>query len=95
MMQFPNVQRIAQEEIDKVIGGGRLPTFEERDVLPYLTAIVKEILRYVAKFCPLHYADFLHSRRWRNVTPLGKLVGSITATGSYLINVSRKPSLTE
>jgi cytochrome P450 len=46
MILFPDAQRKAQEEIDRVIGGDRLPTFDDRDNLPYINAIVKEILRW-------------------------------------------------
>lgn len=32
----PEVQRKAQAEIDTVVGHGRLPTFADRDSLPYI-----------------------------------------------------------
>jgi cytochrome P450 len=40
------VQRKAQAEIDAVIGNGRLPTFTDRPDLPYVDAIVTEVLRW-------------------------------------------------
>jgi cytochrome P450 len=40
----PGVQKIAQKELDTVLGG-RSPTFEDEPNLPYCHAIVKEILR--------------------------------------------------
>ncbi|KAI5123170.1 hypothetical protein M0805_000871 [Coniferiporia weirii] len=46
MAIFPDVQRKAQEEIDRVIGTDRLPSFEDRPNLPYIDAIVKEVLRW-------------------------------------------------
>ncbi|KAL0930685.1 O-methylsterigmatocystin oxidoreductase [Colletotrichum truncatum] len=46
MVQFPKVQRKAQEEIDRVIGTDRLPTFDDRENLPYVNALVKEALRW-------------------------------------------------
>jgi cytochrome P450 len=46
MVLFPDVQRKAQEEIDRVIGTGRLPNFADRDHLPYLSAMYKELLRW-------------------------------------------------
>nr|BAL05107.1 cytochrome P450 [Phanerodontia chrysosporium] len=49
MMTHPDVQRTAQEHIDRVTGGDRLPTIEDRDALPYVTAIIKEALRW----CPV------------------------------------------
>ncbi len=46
MTVFPDVQRKAQEEIDRVIGANRLPTAQDRENLPYINAIVKEVLRW-------------------------------------------------
>lgn len=46
MLQFPEVQRKAQEEIDRVIGTTRLPTIEDRENLPYIDALVKEAHRW-------------------------------------------------
>lgn len=46
MLKFPDVQRKAQEEIDGVIGNGRLPQHEDRERLPYVDAVVKEALRW-------------------------------------------------
>ncbi|KAL2813599.1 cytochrome P450 [Aspergillus granulosus] len=46
MLLFPDVQRKAQEEIDRVIGTGRLPTLNDRENLPYINALVKETLRW-------------------------------------------------
>ncbi|KAK2735942.1 hypothetical protein FQN55_001906 [Onygenales sp. PD_40] len=46
MVMFPDVQRKAQEEIDRVVGTDRLPSFEDRDKLPYINALVKEALRW-------------------------------------------------
>ena len=46
MCLFPAVQGVAREELDRVIGTERLPTFEDRPNLPYLNALVKEVLRW-------------------------------------------------
>ncbi|KAG2008247.1 cytochrome P450, variant 2 [Coprinopsis cinerea AmutBmut pab1-1] len=46
MAQFPEVQKKAQAEIDAVVGDKRLPTFEDRDQLPYVNALVKELIRW-------------------------------------------------
>jgi cytochrome P450 len=46
MMVFPDVQKKAQEELDRVIGGGRLPTSADKGTLPYIDAIVKETHRW-------------------------------------------------
>ena len=46
MILFPDVQRKAQEEVDRVVGQNRLPNFQDRESLPYINAIVKETLRW-------------------------------------------------
>lgn len=46
MTQYPDILLRAQKEIDDVVGKDRLPTFEDQESLPYLAAIVKEIVRY-------------------------------------------------
>ncbi|KAI0312135.1 cytochrome P450 [Amylostereum chailletii] len=48
MTLYPDVQRRAQQELDDVIGRDRLPTFEDREQLPYINCIVKETLRWKA-----------------------------------------------
>lgn len=46
MTMYPEVQKKAQEEIDRVVGHIRLPTFEDRVDLPYIDCIIKETLRW-------------------------------------------------
>ncbi|KAF8513930.1 cytochrome P450 [Hysterangium stoloniferum] len=46
MVCYPEVQRKAQEELDKVIGAHRLPDFGDRESLPYIELIVKELYRW-------------------------------------------------
>lgn len=46
MAVYPEVQRKAQEEIDQVIGNGRLPNLNDKDVLPYVSALVMEATRW-------------------------------------------------
>ncbi|KAJ8700831.1 hypothetical protein PTI98_003818 [Pleurotus ostreatus] len=46
MILYPECQKRAQEEIDRVIGSERLPEFEDKDSLPYTTALVHEVLRW-------------------------------------------------
>lgn len=45
-MTNPDVLKKAQQEIDGVIGHGQLPDFDDEHSLPYITAIVKEALRW-------------------------------------------------
>ncbi|KAG8948181.1 hypothetical protein FRC04_009980 [Tulasnella sp. 424] len=46
MTLFPSAQKKAQDEIDRVVGSGRFPTFEDQSDLPFLHALVLEILRW-------------------------------------------------
>lgn len=46
MVQEPHVQKRAHEELDTVIGRDRFPSFEDKDDLPYINALCKEVLRW-------------------------------------------------
>jgi len=42
----PDIQRRAREQINSVVGMGRLPIFEDRDSLPLIDAILRETIRW-------------------------------------------------
>ncbi|KAF9463431.1 cytochrome P450 [Collybia nuda] len=46
MTLYPDVLKKAQAEIDAMVGNDRLPTFSDRDELPYVNALVKEVHRW-------------------------------------------------
>lgn len=53
MIHFPRVQRLAQGEIDALLGSvsttsgsRRLPTLEDREKLPYVKNVVSELMRW-------------------------------------------------
>ncbi|KZT69366.1 cytochrome P450 [Daedalea quercina L-15889] len=46
MVVHPEVCRKAQAEIDRVIGSARLPTFADRDSLPYVECVLRETFRW-------------------------------------------------
>ncbi|KAI0796112.1 cytochrome P450 [Abortiporus biennis] len=46
MVHNPQVQKRAQAEIDRVVGNQRLPDFNDRDSMPYITAMVNEVVRW-------------------------------------------------
>ncbi|KAJ7489127.1 cytochrome P450 [Mycena latifolia] len=46
MLANPEAQKKAQAEIDSVTGQKYLPVFEDRDSMPYVSALVKEVLRW-------------------------------------------------
>ncbi|KAF7354037.1 Cytochrome P450 [Mycena venus] len=66
MSLYPDVQRAAQDELDRVIGTDRLPDLSDRAQLPYVNALCKEILRWhVATPISIPHRtreDFIYSR---------------------------------
>ena len=46
MMLYPDIQKRVQKELDSVTGRERLPTFEDRPMLPLVDAVCKEVLRW-------------------------------------------------
>jgi cytochrome P450 len=56
MLMNPDAQDKAQEEIDRVIGTDRLPTFDDEPKLPFVSALSKEVFRWqqVAPFAIPH-----------------------------------------
>lgn len=46
MILFPESQKKAQAEIDATIGIDRLPTYTDRESLPFVEAVIKEVLRW-------------------------------------------------
>jgi cytochrome P450 len=52
MSTHPDIQKQAQDEIDHIVGRDRLLTIDDQKALPYVTALLKEILRW-APVAPL------------------------------------------
>ncbi|KAH7929265.1 cytochrome P450 [Leucogyrophana mollusca] len=46
MMQNPEVQKRAHAEVDAVVGNTRLPSFSDRQSLPYVEALIRETRRW-------------------------------------------------
>ena len=46
MVLYPGTMRKAQAEIDRTVGRDRLPTFADEANLPYVRALVKELMRW-------------------------------------------------
>ncbi|KUI61213.1 Fumitremorgin C synthase [Cytospora mali] len=42
----PGKMKIAQEELDRVVGRDRIPSLEDRKDLPYMSAVIEEVLRW-------------------------------------------------
>lgn len=47
---YPDVQRKAQEELDRVVGPNRLPEYDDLDNLAYIRAIAMETMRWMPVF---------------------------------------------
>ncbi|KAJ7146919.1 cytochrome P450 [Mycena epipterygia] len=58
MLANPDAQEKAQIEIDTVIGPGQLPNFNDEQSLPYVSALVKEVLRW-KPLAPIGLPHFL------------------------------------
>jgi cytochrome P450 len=54
MLLFPEAQQAAQEELDAVVGHGRLPEMGDKESLPYITALKMEALRYDTPISEVH-----------------------------------------
>ncbi|KAI3620918.1 cytochrome p450 [Moniliophthora roreri] len=46
MEMYPEVQKRAQADIDKLTAGSRLPTPDDEEALPYVVALIKEVIRW-------------------------------------------------
>ena len=71
MVCYPEVQKKAQAELDKVVDG-RLPEHSDLSSLPYLSALVKEVYRYAAVCTEYSLLPVNLVSRWQPVTPLGR-----------------------
>ena len=79
----PEVQARAQKEIDAVLGGNRLPLYEDEERLPYIAAILREVLRYVRCLLLILANQCKAPRcRWQPSTPLG------TSTSRYHVDLA-------
>ncbi|GAB7330838.1 hypothetical protein MBLNU13_g02377t1 [Cladosporium sp. NU13] len=63
MVAYPNVQRKAQAEIDRVVGEDRSPTWEDYAALPYVAQCVKEAMRW-RPVTPLAFPHALAQDDW-------------------------------
>ncbi|KAF8149693.1 cytochrome P450 [Mycena galopus ATCC 62051] len=75
MLLHPDIQKKAQLEIDSVVGRDRLPTFDDRPSLPYITALLKEVLRWkpVAPLAAPHFVAVEDEYRGYRI-PAGSIV---------------------
>lgn len=70
---FPETQTAVQQELDRVLGRGRLPEIEDQPALPQVMAMVYEVLRCALTF--YHVTGQCSVRRWPSwtcVAPIGQ-----------------------
>ncbi|KAF4601249.1 hypothetical protein EYR38_005901 [Pleurotus pulmonarius] len=73
MALHPEVASKAQQEIEAVVGTNRLPTFADREHLPYVSALTKEVLRWnsVVPLGPyiIHLVHMHRAKRYLTAVP--------------------------
>jgi cytochrome P450 len=69
MLKYPEIQRKAQAEVDSIVGSDRLPDFSDRENMPYLTAVLKEVVRCVQ----LHQYKFAELNWWTSWNPIAPM----------------------
>ncbi|CAE6436388.1 unnamed protein product [Rhizoctonia solani] len=59
LVLHPDITKKAQEEIDRVVGPNRLPAVHDRGSLPYVEAVLQEVMRYypVVPLCIPHSTE--------------------------------------
>ncbi|KAJ3552786.1 hypothetical protein NM688_g3970 [Phlebia brevispora] len=94
MVLYPDVMRRAQAELDAVVGRERLPTLADEDSLPYVAAIVRELLR-MWPVAPLGLPKATSEDDWYNGYFIPKKLVRIQARlslqtyGKYTSSISR------
>ncbi len=84
MAIHPDIQRRAQNEIDTIIGTHRLPEFEDRPSLPYVEALLRELMRWKPPL-PLgvFYATTEDDTYYGYFIPKGNMQSCLRETPSY------------
>ena len=91
MALYPEAQKKAQAEIDAVVGSTRLPDFEDRPSLPYINAVVKEVLRW---HLVLPIGEVLSSSRFLSSLLVPKpCLTSLLTTMNMMVTIFQKEQL--
>ena len=87
MIANPEAMKKAQEELDRVVGKGELPDFSHKDSLPYIDALVKEVIRWSP---PLPFSSL--SRAMQDDVYRGYFIPRGTTVIQNIWAVSRDPN---
>ncbi|KAJ7483546.1 cytochrome P450 [Mycena latifolia] len=81
MLANPDAQAKAQAELDSVIGPGHLPDFTDEPALPYVSAVVKEVLRWqpVGPIAIPHYLSVEDEYRGYRIPARSIVIGNAWA----------------
>ena len=86
MTLYPDVQKKAQQEIDAVVGTDRLPSFDDRHNLPYVCALVSEVMRWqpIVPMGKCTYSAPATASFFNCYPAFRRLDGDITVAGYHL-----------
>ncbi|KAJ7644909.1 cytochrome P450 [Roridomyces roridus] len=81
MLASPESQKKAQAEIDAAIGHGCLPDFDDQEAMPYVSALVKEVMRWgpVAPFGAPHLVAVEDEYRGYRIPANSTVIGNVWA----------------
>ncbi|XP_032684778.1 probable cytochrome P450 304a1 [Odontomachus brunneus] len=88
LIKYPRVLKKVQDEIDQVVGTGRLVTWNDRKNLPYTEAMIREVMR-ISSSLPL---SVIH-RAVKDTTLGGYAIPANTAVITNLAAMHRDPNL--
>ena len=71
MIAYPETQKKAQQELEKVVGRERLPSFNDYDKLPYIRAMVGSLSIQFPLSIGVLCGQVKEILRWGPVGPLG------------------------
>uniref|UniRef100_A0A348G630 Cytochrome P450 2 n=1 Tax=Odontomachus monticola TaxID=613454 RepID=A0A348G630_ODOMO len=88
LINYPRVLKKVQDEIDQVVGTGRLVTWNDRKDLPYTEAVIREVMR-MSPFLPL---SVIH-KAVKDTTLGGYAIPANTAVITNLAAMHHDPNL--
>ena len=84
MLLYPEIQRFAQEQIDKVVGSDRIPAMEDEPNLPYIRSLMKETLsKCTSRFNSSRVCKLMCYPGWMPTTILGAVPHAVTQDDTY------------